>query len=69
MIELLKLLYERFILRARNIGYGRCRWGGPHCRDHRRRWCVVWFGLDRVRLLKDEGMCWPCYEVYCEKYK
>jgi hypothetical protein len=51
--EFILFLWERFVGRARNIRYGRCRWD---CRKVR-------------RILIDEGMCWPCYEDYCDEYK
>jgi hypothetical protein len=53
MREFIRFLFQRLILRARNIGYGRCRWDCGRVR----------------RILRDEGMCWPCYEDYCERYK
>lgn len=69
MSELILFLWERYVRRCMNMGYQRCRWGGPTCRDHRRKFYVTWFGLDRVRILLDEGMCWPCYEEYLQDYK
>lgn len=53
MIEFILFLWQRLVLRCRNIGYGRCRW---NCNTVK-------------RILIDEEMCWPCYDDYCEKYK
>jgi len=61
MRHLIRFLWLRYWLGCSNITYGRCGWGGPYCEDHRRRWYVTWFGLDRVVLLADEGMCHSCY--------
>ena len=70
MIEFVKFLWMRYAQRCRNVGYGRCRWGGAFCRDHRRRYVCHWFGLSGVRLLIDEGMCHSCYlDDYVINYK
>lgn len=70
MLRLIAFLWLRYVKRSRNIGYGRCRWGGPTCEDHRRRIVVTWFGLDRCPVLIDESMCRRCYwDEYVPKHK
>jgi len=70
MTELIKFMWLRLVLKARNIGYARCRWGGPRCEDHRRWIYCRWFGLDRVCILRDEGMYRTCYfDDYVLRYK
>lgn len=67
VIEFWLFLWDRYVRRCRNIGYGWCRWGGPHCRQHRRRWSWLLHGC---RILIDEGMCSGCYfNDYVENYK
>ncbi len=54
--EFFRFLWERFVRRSRNIGYGTCRW---NCER-----------LPRRRILLDEGMCPDCYfNDYVMRYK
>lgn len=54
MREYFKYLWERYVRGCKNVGYGLCRWACPAAKR---------------MILIDEGMCWACYEDYCDKYK
>lgn len=59
MKEFLLFLWERYALRCRNVGYGRCRWN-----------CPQWPTWPKQRILLDEGMCRSCYwDDYVIHYK
>lgn len=64
MIEFLKFLWERYVLRCRNIGWGYCNWGCD---------LAAFEGYApkrKQRILIDEGMCRECYwGDYVENYK
>lgn len=55
MIEFIRFVWRRYVLRCRNIGWGKCRW---LCEGKRRM------------ILLDEGMCPNCYwNDYVLRYK